>query len=186
MIIKPNASPDEFSSPFFKKNEKFCLEFERFIANKNGKVKGEYNAWSYIIYGKILNPKNWTLKYKKATFSSGNLWHSSKSQNLLVLAEWATKRVGTHSTEFRIRKKTRTDFVKLLLNKSLSKLETSDKYVIESKGNKPQLFSKLVKILECLFKSGEVYVIEYRNDKLKIELRTEKHYFEIFNKLTKL
>jgi len=187
MVIKPNASPDEFSSPFFKKNEEFCLEFERFIADKNGKVKGEYNAWSYTIYGKILNPKNWTLKYKKATFSSsGNLWLSSKSQSLLVLAEWTTNRVGTHNSEFHIRKKTRTDFVKLKLNESLSKVEISDKYVIESKGKNSKLISKLTTILEPLFKSEEIYTIDHQNDKLKIEMRTEKHHFDIFNELAKL
>ncbi len=188
MSIKPNASPDEFSSPFFKKNEEFCLEFERFIADKNGKAKGEYNAWSYIVYGKILNPKKWTLKYKKATFSSsGNLWLSSKSQSLLVLVEWTTDRVGTHNSEFHIRKRTRTDFIKLKLNKSLSKFETSNKYIIESKGNKPQLLlPKLIKILESLFESGEIYTIDHCNDKLKIELRTEKHYFDIFSELVNL
>ena len=186
MIIKPNASPDEKDSPFYKKNEEFCSEFEHFIAEKNGKVKGNYNAWSYSIFGKISKPKNWTLKYKKATFSSGNLWLSSKHQNLLVLAEWETKRAGTHNSEFLIRKKTKTDFIKLMFNKSLSKFNIYDKYIIESEKNKSQLISKLTKILEPLFKSGEIYIIDHRNDKLKIELRTEKHYFDIFNELTEL
>ena len=105
MRIRPNASPDEKDSLFYKKNEEFCSEFEHFIAEKNGKVKGSYNAWAYTISGKISKPKNWNLKYKKATFSSGNLWLSSKYQNLLVLAEWETERVGTHNSEFLIRKK---------------------------------------------------------------------------------
>jgi len=106
MIIKPDASSDEYSSPFFKLNEKFCSEFESFIAEKNGKVKGKYNAWSYAIYGKIREPKAWTLKYKKSTFSSsGNLWLSSKSQCLLVLAEWTTKRIENSNSDFQIRKK---------------------------------------------------------------------------------
>jgi len=186
MIIKPNASPDEQNSPFYKKNEEFCSEFEHYITEKNGKVKGNYNAWSYFIFGKISKPKNWTLKYKKATFSSGNLWLSSKHQSLLVMAEWTTGRIGTHNSEFLIRKKTKIDSIKLLWNKSLSKFDVHDKYIVESKGNKPQLIYKLTKILEPLFKSGEIYIIDHRNDKLKIELRTEKHYFEIFNKLTEI
>ena len=186
MTIKPNASPDEKDSPFYKKNEKFCSEFEHFIADKNGKVKGSYNAWSYTIYGKITQPKNWTLKYKKATFTSGNLWLSSKHQNLLMLAEWTTERMGTHNSEFLIRKKTGTDFIKSMFNNSISKFDIYEKYIIESENKKPQLISKLTGILENLFKSGEIYRIEHLNNKLKIELRTEKHHFDIFNKLTEL
>ena len=108
MKIKSNATLKEMTSPFYKKNEKFCEEFESFIASKNGKVKGEYNAWSYLIFGKISNPKNWNLMYKKSTFtSSGNLLLSSKSHCLFVKSEWTTKRIGTHNSEFRIRKKNR-------------------------------------------------------------------------------
>ena len=106
MIIKPDTSTNEYSSPFFKLNENFCLEFENFIMKKNGEVKGKYNAWSYIIYGKIRTPKTWTLKYKKSTFTStGNLFLSSKSQSLLVLVEWATKRIENSNSDFKIRKK---------------------------------------------------------------------------------
>ena len=186
MKIKPNASPDEKSSPFYKRNEEFCSQFEHFVAEKKGKVKGNYNAWSYTILGKISTPKNWTLKYKKSTFSSGNLWISSKNQNLLVLAEWETERIGTHNSEFLIRKKTKTDFIKLMFNKSLSKFNIYDKYIIETENNKSQLISKLTKILEPLFKSKEIYKINHKDDTLKIELRTKKHYFDILNELTEL
>ena len=187
MKIKPNASPHEISSQFYKINEEFCSVFESFITDKNGKVKGNYNAWSYLIFGKISNPKNWDLMYKKSTFTStGNLFLSSKKQSLLTMAEWKTERKGTHNSEFLIRKKTRTDFIKLMLNKSLSTFDNYDKYVIESENNKSQLASKLTKIFEPLFKSGEIYTIDHRNDKLKIELRTEKHHFDMFNELTEI
>jgi hypothetical protein len=184
MKIKPNASSDEVSSPFYKVNEEFCSDFETYIASKNGKVKGNYNAWSYLIFGKISNPKNWNLMYKKATFTStGNLLLSSKRQSLLALAEWETQRKGTHNSEFLIRKRTRTDFLKKIINNSLLEFELSNKYIIETKGNKPQLISKLTDILKSLFLSGEIYKIDHRNDKLKIEMRTEKHHFEIFDKI---
>lgn len=183
MKIKPNASSDEITSPFYKINEDFCADFENYIAKKNGKVKGNYNAWSYQIFGKIDSPKNWNLMYKKATFTSGNLLLSAKYQNLLVVAEWVAERKGTHNSEFQIRKKTRTDFLKKIVNKSLSDLDLSDKYILETKNSKTQLISKLTEILKSLFQSGEVYKIDHRNDKLKIELRTENHHFEIFDKL---
>jgi hypothetical protein len=73
-----------------------------------------------------------------------------------------------------------------MVNNSISKFEQYDNYVIESNGIKNQLNSKLTKTLENLFKSGEVYTIDYRNDELKIKLNTDKHHFDIFNKLTEL
>ncbi|QNK78340.1 hypothetical protein H7F37_04435 [Winogradskyella sp. PAMC22761] len=184
MRIKSNASPDELSSPFFKSNEEFCSDFESFVANKNGKVKGNYNVWSYLIFGKISNPTNWNLTYKKSTFTStGNLLLSSKYQSLLVLAEWETERKGTHNSEFIIRRKTRTDFLKKMVKKSLSELDFSKKYMLEIKNEKPKLIFKLTEILKPLFQSGEIYKIEHKNDKIKIEMRTEKHHFKLFDKL---
>ncbi|PCJ65570.1 MAG: hypothetical protein COA58_09170 [Bacteroidetes bacterium] len=186
MKIKSNASPDELDSPFYEKNQKFCSEFEHFIADKNGKVKGNYNAWSYTIFGKITQPKNWTLKYKKAIFSSGNLWLSSKFQSLLVLTEWTTEIPGTFNSDFLIRKKKKTDSLKILFSTSVSKLTGYDPYIIKSRNHESQLISTLIKILDPLFKSREVYTIEHRHDVLRIELRTEEHHFDVFNELTKI
>ncbi|MBW1294792.1 hypothetical protein GBO31_04690 [Aquimarina litoralis] len=184
MKIKPKASPDEMSSPFFKKNEKFCSDFESYISTKNGKVKGNYNAWSYLVFGKIYSPKNWILKYKKSTFTStGNLLISSKKQCLLVLAEWETERLVTPNYEFIIRKKTGIDFIKKIINKSIWDFDLSDKYIIEVKNQKPKLISKLTEILKTLFLNGEIYKISHLNNRLKIEMRTEEHHFEIFEKL---
>ena len=152
MKIKSNASPDELSSPFLDLNKQFCFEFEKYVAKKNGKAKGTYNAWSYIANGKISNPKNWNLMYKKSTFtSSGNLLLSSKYQTLLVMAEWETEQKGTHDSEFVIRKKTSADFFKIPFSKSLSKLKFFKKYVIKVEGNKPKIFSEIIKILGDLF-----------------------------------
>ncbi|WP_299212608.1 hypothetical protein [uncultured Aquimarina sp.] len=187
MKIKPNASPAELSSPFFTINKEFCSDFESYIASKNGKVKGTYNAWSYLIFGKISNPKNWSLMYKKSTFTStGNLLLSSKYESLLVMAQWETMRKGTHNFEFEIRKKNRTDFLKIPLSKSLSNFDFSNKYVIHSKGNIPKLLSELIEILKNLFISEEIYKIVHKNDKLRIELRSENHHFDILDKLIEL
>jgi len=184
MIIKPDASSDEYSSPFFKLNEKFCSEFESFIAEKNGEVKGKYNAWSYVVYGKIKEPKTWTLKYKKSTFSSsGNLW---KSQCLLVLAEWTTKRIDNSNSDFKIRKKEKIDFIKLNIGNKLKPLEVSKKYVIELGNQQSNFIKRIIEITNELFEKEEIYIIELKNGILKIELRTENHYFEIFNELTKI
>ncbi|MCG2431603.1 hypothetical protein [Aequorivita xiaoshiensis] len=184
MKIKPNASSNEMSSPFYKMNENFCADFENYIAKKNGKVKGNYNAWSYQIFGKIYAPKNWNLMYKKATYtSSGNLLLSSKHQSLLVVAEWETERKGTHNSEFLIRKKTHTDCLKKFVNNSVSNLNLSEKYILETKNSTSQLIFKLTEILKDLFLSEEIYKIDHRNDKLKIEMRTDKHHFEIFERL---
>ncbi|WP_296382562.1 hypothetical protein [Winogradskyella sp.] len=187
MKIKSNASPAELSSPFFTLNEEFCSEFESYIASKNGKVKGKYNAWSFLIFGKTPHPKPWDVMYKKSTFTTnGNLLMSSKYQSLLALAEWETERKGTHDSEFEIRKKTTADILKIPLSKSVSKLEVSGKYVMCSKGKKPKFFLQLIDILTPLFISEEIYRIEYLNNKLRIELRSEHHHFNILDQLIEL
>ncbi len=124
MAILSNASPEEKLSPFYDDNEKFCKEFERFVAVYNGFVKGKYNAFSYYLVGKITNPSNWKLIYKKSTLTStGNLWLSSKRQSLFASAEWITSRISASDSEFLIRKKSKFDYIKLLFDKRFSVFE---------------------------------------------------------------
>ena len=70
-----------------------------------------------------------------------------------------------------------------LVNKSLTELDISKKYILEIKNENSKLISKLTEILKSLFQSDEIYKIELKNGKLKIEMRTEKHHFSIFDKL---
>ena len=183
-MIEQNGSTSEMNSPFFVRNKEFCNEFENFVLEKNGKVKGNYNAWSFSIIGKINNPNIWTLNYKKSTFTSGNLFLSTKTQNLLTLAVWKTKNI--FDSKFKVRRKTNLDFFKLQTSKSISKLEFTDNYVIENKIKKGDFLNKLFEILKPLFLTNEIYEIENTKDDFRIELRTEKHHFEIFERIAEL
>lgn len=182
MKIKSNATAQELSSPFYQTNEKFCHDFERFIASKKGKVRGTYNAWSYLIEGKIAASKSWDLLYKKATYSGGSIWFSSKYQNLLVLTEWTCKGFETNNISFFVRRRKFSD----LLNPSFLQLDNHKKYVIRSKGENSKVLLKLLNILAPLFESKEIYKITCKNNILVVELRSQKHHFKIFNQLIPL
>ena len=186
MKIKSNAAPIELSSPFYKINEDFCFDFEKFVASKNGHVKGNYNAWSYFIQGKILAPKVWHLKYKKAIYSStGNLILSSKYQNLLTLAEWSTPMAGSHNSEFSIFKKEAIGIIGRLIQNA-KPFKSLRKYVVINSKNNPTLIISLYPVLEPLFQTGEIYSIILKKDVLTISLRTDQHHFEVFENLLKL
>ncbi|WP_430409733.1 hypothetical protein [Kordia sp.] len=183
MKIKSNALAHEIDSPFYLANKEFCEVFERFIASKKGKVKGTFNAWSYVIFGKIQTNKTWDLKYKRAVYSgTGNIFLSSKSQNLLTLVTWTCPTVKTTNATFFVRKRKFTDALKPLY----SKLQEHPKYVIKKKGKHTLFFSSVLKILKPLFESEEIYRITLKNNKLVIELRSELHHFDIFDQLTKI
>ena len=183
MTITPNASDSEKKSPFYQVNEKFCQEFEDFINRKGGRVGGRYNAWSYAVSGKLTKPKPWILHYRKSTFSGANLLLTSKYQNLLTLAEWSTTKTS-NDPDFLIRKGTITDLLKVWLFKSYKKLEVSDRYIFISRtdhfGPKRELMQKL----KPLFQSQEIYQIKSKKNKLIIELRTDKHHFDIFESIS--
>ncbi|NJY64309.1 hypothetical protein HC174_16345 [Salinimicrobium sp. CDJ15-81-2] len=183
MTITPNASESEKKSPFYEVNEKFCREFEDFITRKDGKVNGRYNAWSYSISGKITKPKPWILHYRKSTYSGANLLLTSKYQNLLTLAEWTTSKTANEN-DYLIRKRTITDLIKIWLFKSYKKLEISDRYILISRTDNSTADRELMKKLKPLFQSKEIYKIKSKKDKLVIELRTDKHYFDIFKSIS--
>jgi hypothetical protein len=184
MNITSNAAPDEKDSPFYKANESFYKEFDKFIINKGGETKGKYNAWSYLIHGKINSPKEWVLKYKKTTVSSGNLLIDTEKQSLLTICEWSTKVTNDLNKNFLIRKKKRFDSIRFAFNKNVSLY--SDNYVIRIAKYEPYFLAELTTVLKDLFDSNQIYQIELKDDILKIELRSKLHYFDNFEKLIKL
>tara|TARA_R110002111_G_scaffold26397_3_gene57148 strand:+ start:17181 stop:17741 length:561 start_codon:yes stop_codon:yes gene_type:complete len=184
-MITSNADNSETDSPFYTKNESFCSKFEKFIIKHEGKTTGNYNAWSYSVVGKITIPRKWILEYKKSTFSSGNLLLSSKTQNLFVSATWKTKLTGKNTADFIIRVKTTRDAFSKLFNGNITELESASNYLLITE-KKSHLIKELIQILQPLFKLNEIYKISNFNNTLTIELRTDQHYFDIFNQLNDL
>ena len=183
-MITNNASVSEKKSPYFDRNKAFCDQFEDFVLKRNGKVKGSYNAWSYSIIGKITEPSVWTFIYKKATFSSGNLFLKTKYQNVLTSAVWQTRNVL--KSNFKIRKRSKWDYFNLYWFKSFTLLSLSDRYVIEHDMSKINGLEDLLSLLQPLLLSGEIYSIENQNADFRIELRTEEHHFHILEQLINL
>ncbi|AXG70086.1 hypothetical protein KORDIASMS9_02315 [Kordia sp. SMS9] len=183
MKIKSNALKDEHNSPFYKENKKICQEFENFIATKNGLVKGNFNAWSYNIYGKIKTPKAWSLQYKRSVYSGSiSIWFSSKSQNLLTLAKWTLKDIRLKNTLFFIRRKKMLDSMR----PSYVTLDNYSGYVLKTDGAQLKFFMELLDVLQSLFASKEIYIIKVENELLTIELRSEKLHLHILEKLLRL
>jgi hypothetical protein len=183
MSISSNAAESEQNSRFYKANSAFCEEFEKFILDKGGKVTGSFNSWSYEVYGKIRTPQQWVLKYKKSTLSSGNIFFSSKYQNLFVSLEWSTLIKTEQKLDFLIRKRKLINFRQLPYDQTSILTDISNKYVIYSESSDSTLISELTNALKEQFKTNQIYKIQLINNQLKIEMRTDQHYFEIFQKL---
>lgn len=180
MISNSNSTIEEQTSPFYKKNKAFCFEIEGYLESKNGTSKGEYNAWAYIVYGKITKPTNWVFKYRKSTYTtSGNLFIPAEKQGLLVLVEWKTKITAISNSNFFIRSKRTSDFI----NPKISTFENHLNYSINNTENKPLFFTNLIRILSPLFIEKKIYKIEFQNNELRIELRSKGHHFEILDNL---
>lgn len=184
MKIKSHAAQNELTSPFYKANEEFCSDFESYIASKNGMVKGQYNAWSYLIFGKFESSKSWDLMYKKSTFSSsGNLLLSSKSQCLLTMATWSTKLSNTRGLNLLVRRKKTFDFLRRLFNKNLTTLNHTNDYVLKSNKSLSKDIHLILDSLKPLFDTKNIYEIELKRNDLTIELRSEEHHFDGLEKI---
>lgn len=184
MKIKSNAATGELSSPFYKVNRDFCKAFEEFIAHKNGEVKGTYNAWSYLVEGRISHPKPWRLRYKKATYTStGNLILSAKKQSLLTLAEWSAPWAAPSNSIFSIVRKRDIGFLEKFFSPNFNGYPFSKKYVVTDANSNEALIKNLYIKLEPLFLSEELKSITLKNDILLISLDTDKHHFNIFENL---
>lgn len=184
MSVKSIASSQELSSPFYQLNKEFCTKVESYVLNKNGEVKGSYNAWSFLVNGSFSTSKEWKIMYKKSNYSStGNLLLSSKSQSLHFVTLWETDLKAFHHSNFQIGKANAFDRLRIPFLKSLSRLELMKIYTIKSMEDKPPFLSELISALEDLFLFKEIYKVDFFNGKLKIELRSEDHHFDVLNRL---
>jgi hypothetical protein len=183
MVIKSHAAPDEVSSPFYIANQEFCREFERFVASKNGLIKGSYNAYSYDATGKIPHQKEWILKCNKGTYaSSGNLFLSAKKQCLRVTSTWIALNLVSDSLDFEIQKKT---FYHALTS-NWTPLSHSSPYSIQAKQPNSKLLLDLTYILDGLLKQEKIMEITYVEKELRIEINSEELHSDIIDKLLNL
>ncbi|WP_299274860.1 hypothetical protein [uncultured Psychroserpens sp.] len=155
------------------------------MAKKGGLVKGKYNAWSFLIFGKIERPESWDLMYKKSTFTnSGNLLLSAKNQGLLTMATWSTTIANSGFPSFSIRKRKKRDLLRILLSKNVTALNIGKGYILEAKsGVLNPSFYDMVLVLKPLFEDKKIYTINFKKNKLTIELRSENHHFDVFDNI---
>ena len=185
MPLKPNAAPDEFSSPFFVRNKEFCEKFERVMLDLNGTVNGLFNAYSYNVLAEINRGNKWLFRIKKSTYTtSGNLFISSKDEGLFIAAQWSSNELGSGCPKFVIRRKNWLDFLKVSLFNDLWKLKDYSNYIIKCDEPNNLFISKVNSILSNLYLSNKVFTIRYESPKIFIDLRTDQiHQNEIMELL---
>lgn len=171
-MIEPNASSDEFSSPFFQENEKICRNWEDFAKQNNGTISGTYNSWSYKLFIKIDQPNVYRIIVSKATYSSGNLLLSTKYQSLQEHITIQLK--TTASGAFKIK---RASWRELFSGKISRSLEINPYYSIIGKRNS-SLIEKISTLLKDHFKAKRVMELHLKDGILTIKLNNSNHDFE--------
>jgi len=175
MPLKPNAAPDEYSSPFFVRNKEFCEKYEQFILSLDGKVNGLYNAYSYNVLAEICRSSKWFFRIKKSTYTtSGNLFVSSKDEGLFLASQWSSNELGSGCPKFVIRRTRWLDFLRVSLFNDLWKLKDYSNYIIKCDEPSNFFISKLNNILSDLYLNEKVFTIGYESPKLFIDLRTDQ------------
>lgn len=160
MAIISNAAPSELDSPFYKRNETLCGKWEQYIESKGGKVTGYYNAWSFIIKAKVKVRKTWIIDVKKATYSNGYLFFSSKYQNL--------QETLTFTTVFK-----NTDCENFCISRSILSRKTS---------NHP-FFKKVSELLKVEIDDHSLYKAKFKNSKLIIIIHGKNDAFELVDRV---
>ncbi len=187
MTIKSNSLPDELDSPFYIANKRFSEEFEKYIIERNGQVKGEFNAWAFFVSGKINDPKEWLLSYKKSNYTSLGtipILQSEKQYKdyvLSLISKWETRLEGYGT--LKIRRKSIWDVFMLLLNNNTNLHIENRNYIVFSSKDNQELLQKLTAVLRPFFDSEEVFQVILKKNILSIQISSDGHHFDIFEKL---
>lgn len=102
--IKIDASPDEFSSPFFMRHQQICKEWEKFVLSHDGLVKGKFNSWALILMAKFKIKREWYVELKKSIMSDTAILLPSKA-NVLEYTLLKCDSANLTLPSFEIRKK---------------------------------------------------------------------------------
>ena len=176
MAISPNAAPGEISSPFFLKNENFCLKWEDFVLKHNGEIKGKYNAWSFHLFAKISTEHTWAIRVKKSTFSNGGLLLSSKHQNLQEILTLKTLVKNTNQTDFLIRQS--NFFDRLTSRKKIFRHYRFIGEIIEN-----AIPSLLINTLKHGFENKSIYEVKFEGGNLTITFQHQNDWFKMVEKI---
>lgn len=160
MPIQPNASPDEYDSPYFKANEELCKRWESYILERKGKIIGNYNAWSFSLKSKVRTNREWLIDIKKATYSNGFLLLSTKYQNLQEILTFTTRIKGTGCADFFI-----------------------EKSVFKGKSRDHELYRQVVDLLQDAIDDKSLYQVHFKKDLLTIIFHHKNDWFEMADRL---
>ena len=162
-MIKPNASPDEESSPFYLENKRICEFWETFITNKGGKIEGKYNAWSLILKGEFETQYKWKVKIKKSTFSNESIFIPAE-KSIFRQIEFTTLGVDLGLNNFRVRKC--NYWMDLFRRITRSSLEPT--YVLRG-----EVTTEVMKLIQNKVKIEGLEYIEYsaKTKELKVDVR---------------
>jgi hypothetical protein len=71
MGLTSHASGSEVSSPFYINNKETCEAWEKFVIRSEGKIRGKYSAWAFIMEAKIIVENiEWTFNINKSTMTN--------------------------------------------------------------------------------------------------------------------
>lgn len=159
MSVEPNAAPDELDSPFYKEHEALCRQWEHYITEKEGKIIGNYNAWSFRLKCKVKGAKIWVIDITKTTFHDGHLWWTSKRQGLTEIVDYQTL-LSTDCPSFKIKRST-----------------------LIGKGKNHEDAIVIFNLVKPAIDNGSLEKVIFKNKKLSIILSHQNNWFEFTDRL---
>jgi hypothetical protein len=179
-LIKAIDIPSEKLSPFFKKNEEICLNFENKIKEFKGSVTGSYGAWSFKAAGRIEGDPLCVYKIEKSTYTR-DVYLFFKS--LYTLSEWQYKSENLKNIEIHIKRKKILDKIGLT---KYSSLNNAKYYVIKESGLKGLFVTKLVTKLKSILKEKQLISLSISNSVMKIKVESKDYSLDTANEIRTL
>ncbi len=179
--LQSDGDEAEKRSPFYLKNEQICFELADYIAQKEGKLKGVYGAWSYHVISKIESPVEAVIEIKKASYSSGNLLLSTEYQSLYVSSTWKIRFNSNTIPIFTIYKVSFWNSIGAIFSTNVRRLQGGEKLFVRSKDH--DRLKRFLNSFSTIMDSNELYRMSFDRRKLELELRSKNLHLDFFDQL---
>ncbi|MDW7692773.1 hypothetical protein R9C00_11435 [Flammeovirgaceae bacterium SG7u.111] len=169
MPIESHATNAELDSPFYLANQKICTDWERFVLEKGGTIRGKYNAWSFGLKTEVKSHYSWNIEVRKSTQT--NTGHGKSI--VVEFLKFETRINNIACEDFHIRKPKLFD-----LFSSHKKLDNKTKVYRFIGNNRSHPFpTKLIGLLAEGFENKSIYEVIFKKTELTITFHDKNDWF---------
>lgn len=145
--IVSDASPDEEHSPFYIDNKAICQEWEAFVNQLGGSIKGSFSAWTLKMCAHLPTQGNWKVDISKSSLSTSTLFLAPE-KSIIEQTKFEASEINLGEFAIKIWESSLWSSLRMKINPNINRL--NDQLVIAINGKPNQKGVELIEKMKLI------------------------------------